>query len=290
MSAADALVRIIPRLDIKGENLVKGIQLEGIRVLGRPSEFARIYYEEGADELLYMDAVASLYGRNSILPLVESTAREVFIPLMVGGGLRSVDDVRAALRAGADKVCLNTAVVERPELVRTLAQKFGSSTIVVSIEAKLTAGGYEVYTHAGRESSGVDVSTWAVQAVELGAGELMVTSIDREGTGRGYDEELTRRIARLVPVPVIACGGAGSAEDVARVIKEGEADAVSLASILHYHTVERLRAEFGASTHALAVRRPAAIQPHSLPQLRASLRQQGVSCRETGPLEATCTN
>ena len=229
-------IRIIPRLEIKGPNLVKGIHFEGLRVLGKPEVFARHYFEAGADELIYVDAVASLYGRNSLLELVERTACETFVPLCVAGGLRTLDDIRDVLRAGADKVALNTAVIADPDLIAKAARKFGSSTIVVSIEAiKHPDGSYEAYTDFGRESSGVEALAWAARAVELGAGELLVTSIDRDGSGRGFDLELTRKIADAVPVPVIAAGGAGKMEDVAMVIGEGRADAVSLASLFHYH-------------------------------------------------------
>ncbi|MCP5372627.1 MAG: imidazole glycerol phosphate synthase subunit HisF [Hyphomicrobiales bacterium] len=234
-------VRIIPRLEIKGPNLVKGIRFEGLRVLGKPEAFARAYYEAGADELIYVDAVASLYGRNSLLHMVERTAREVFVPLTVAGGLRSLDDIRAVLRAGADKVALNTAVVADPDLIRAASRAFGSSTIVVSIEAiRHPDGRYEAYTDFGRESSGVDAFEWADRAVDLGAGELLVTAIDRDGTGTGFDLDLTRRIADAAPVPVIAGGGAGTMDQVARVIAESHADAVSLASILHYHLAATL--------------------------------------------------
>ncbi|MDP2318084.1 MAG: imidazole glycerol phosphate synthase cyclase subunit [Acidobacteriota bacterium] len=229
-------VRIIPRLDIKGPNLVKGIHFEGLRVLGKPENFARYYFEQGADELMYMDAVASLYGRNSLQAIVERTSREVFIPLCVGGGLRTVDDIRTVLRAGADKVSLNTAAIARPELIREASRAFGSSTIVVSIEAiRLPDGTYEACTDYGRQRSGRVAAEWAMQAVELGAGELVVTSIDREGTGAGYDLALTRSIADAVPIPVIAGGGAGSTAHVCAVVQEGHADAVSLASLLHYN-------------------------------------------------------
>lgn len=234
-------IRIIPRLEIKGPNLVKGIHFEGLRVLGKPEAFARHYYEQGADELIYIDAVASLYGRNSLLHMVERTASEIFVPLTVAGGLRSLDDIREVLRAGADKVALNTAVVGNPDLITEAARKFGSSTIVVSIEAIRHADGrYEAYTDFGRESSGVDALDWAQRAVELGAGELLVTSIDKDGTGQGFDLELTQRIAEAVPIPVIAGGGAGSAEHVAQVVEEGAADAVSVASLVHYALVKAL--------------------------------------------------
>jgi len=233
-------VRIIPRLDIKGPNLVKGIHLEGLRVLGKPEDFAHFYYENGADELIYQDAVASLYGRNSLVEIIEKTAKQIFIPLTVGGGLRSVEDIRRVLRAGADKVAINTAAIQHPGLIREAVHAFGSSTIVVSIEAiKNPDGSYEAYVDYGRESTGVDAFEWAAQAVDLGAGELLVTSIDRDGTGKGYDLNLIRKIAETVPVPVISLGGAGTLEHIADVIKEGRTDAVSLASMLHYEFINQ---------------------------------------------------
>ena len=233
-------LRIIPRLDIKGPNLVKGVHLEGLRVLGRPEDFARFYYQNGADELIYQDAVASLYGRNSLLEIIERTASEIFIPLTVGGGLRSVEDIRTVLRAGADKVAINTAAVNTPELIRDAALAFGSSTIVVSIEAiKQANGKYEAYVDYGRESTGVDAVEWASRAADLGAGELLVTSIGQEGTGKGYDLELTRQIAQAVSIPVIALGGAGQLEHIYDVIADGYADAVSLASMLHYEFIHK---------------------------------------------------
>lgn len=281
-------VRIIPRLDIKGPNLVKGIHFEGLRVLGKPERFARYYYENGADELIYMDAVASLYGRNSLLPMVEKTAKEIFIPLTVGGGLRSVDDIREVLRAGADKVSINTAAMARPELVREASRTFGSSTIVVSIEAiRRPDGRFEAYTDFGRECTGVDVLEWACQAVNLGAGELMVTSIDQEGTGKGFELELIRSIAEAVPVPVIACGGAGSIQQVQDVLEKGMADAVCLASMLHYHYVAEHRDETGdysseGNTEFISSGRgPVHIQGTPLPEIKSRLAQQGTDCRWT---------
>lgn len=238
--------RVIPRLDIKGPNLVKGIHLEGLRVLGKPEDFARFYYQNGADELIYQDAVASLYGRNSLVEIIERTASEVFIPLTVGGGLRTVDDIRTVLRAGADKVAINTAAIHRPNFVREAALAFGSSTIVVTIEAiKMPDGSYEAHVDCGRESTGRDAYEWALQAAELGAGELLVTSVDREGTGKGYDLELTRQIAEAVSIPVIALGGAGRLDHVFDVITEGCADAVSLASMLHYNFIHQYLVQEG---------------------------------------------
>ncbi len=279
------LVRIIPRLDIKGPNLVKGVHLEGLRVLGKPERFARYYYEHGADELLFMDVVASLYGRNSLLDIVERTASEVFIPLTVGGGLRSVDDMASVLRAGADKVSLNTAAVRRPDLVTEAAKKFGSSTIVVSVEAiKHRDGSYEAYIDNGREKTGLDAFEWAVRAVELGAGELLVTAIDREGTGEGYDLELTRRISEAVPVPVIACGGAGSLQDVADVFLEGHAQAACLASLLHYCFIQRhpLVDEFDPAinvSHLRAQRGLTRVQDATLAEVKTFISERNLESR-----------
>ena len=279
-------IRIIPKLDIKGPNLVKGIHLEGLRVLGKPEQFARYYYENGADELIYMDAVASLYGRNSLLDIVEKTAREIFIPLTVGGGLRTVDDIRAVLRAGADKVSLNTAAIARPELIREASRAFGSSTIVVSIEAiRRPDNTYEAYVNYGRDKTDIDVFDWAKQAVDLGAGELMVTSIDREGTGKGFDIQLTRNIAETVPVPVIAAGGAGRLEHVSEVINEGRADAVALASLLHYNFIRRYRAtkeDYTAEGNIEFLKKVGGfsiIQDATLPELKTYLVENQLECR-----------
>ncbi len=273
-------VRIIPRLDIKGPNLVKGIHLEGLRVLGKPEAFAEHYSRAGADEILYMDIVASLYERNNILDIVEATSRRTFIPLTVGGGLRSLSDIRDALRAGADKVSLNTAALRRPELVAEAAQQFGSSTILVSIEAKKHAdGSYEAYTDCGRERSGVEVVGWARRVEALGAGEIMITSIDREGTGRGYDCELTRQVSQAVTIPVIACGGAGGPGHVRDVLTEGCADAVSLASMLHYDLIARypdIRGEAGQALPGVF----SCVESRSLPDLRVFLINEGIACRE----------
>jgi cyclase len=278
-------LRIIPRLDIKGGNLVKGIHLEGLRVIGEPARFARHYYEEGADELLYIDIVASLYARSSLLDIIERTAREVFIPLTVGGGLRSIDDIGNALRAGADKIAINTAAVRRPEFIREAAQKFGSSTIVLSIEAmKRPDGSYEAYTDNGRERTGLDVCKWAVQGVELGAGEVLVTSIDREGTGLGFDLELSRRIAESVPVPVIAGGGAANVEHVKAAALCAQVQAVAVASMLHYPFVRRGNERDGPSSSLESrFQRTATIsrkfQNISLRILKRELAEHGILCR-----------
>lgn len=275
--------RLIPRLDIKGPNLVKGIHLEGLRVLGKPERFARHYYEHGADELLFVDAVASLYGRNSLVDIIRRTASEIFIPLTVAGGIRTLDDIRAVLRAGADKVALNTAVVTRPELVSEAARRFGSSTIVVSIEAIKRGAVWEVYTDNGRERTGLDALNWARRAAELGAGELLVTSVDREGTGAGYDLELTRLIADAVPIPVIACGGAGNAAHLVEAIKIGRAQAVAAASILHYHLVRSAPSDDGiaAEINTAHLREGSGfgrVADQSLGEIRSVLREAGIAC------------
>jgi len=280
--------RIIPRLDIKGPNLVKGIHMEGLRVLGKPEHFARHYYEHGADELLYMDAVASLYGRNSLLDIVERTSREIFIPLAVGGGLRSVEDVRGVLRAGADKVSINSEAVRNPDLIRQVAESFGSSTIVVSIEAiRKPDGKYEALIDYGRENSGVDAVEWAQQAESLGAGELIVTSIDQEGTGKGFDLELTRTIAQNASIPVIASGGAGSVDHIRAVIADAKADAVSVASILHYNVARQLQYSddaFADEGNTEFLRKQlnggrADIEDTTLPAIKQHLMQGGIGTR-----------
>jgi cyclase len=233
-------IRIIPRLDIKGSNLVKGVHLEGLRVLGSPEKFAEIYYEEGADEIIYMDVVASLYGRNSLHDIIRRTSKNIFIPLTVGGGLRTIDDIRSVLRAGADKVSINTAAIANPRFISEAAKKFGSSTIIVSIETiKQSDGTYMCFTENGREASGLDALEWAKMAEECGAGEILLTDVDREGTGIGYDCELIKSISSIVSVPVIACGGARVPEDLFLAVTNGEADAVAISSMLHYAFIRR---------------------------------------------------
>lgn len=227
-------LRLIPRLDIKGPNLIKGVHLEGLRVLGDPHEFARRYYEQGADELIYMDIVASLYGRNNLADIVSRTARDVFIPLTVGG-IRSVDDVRALLRAGADKVALNTAAVNRPQLLGEISRAFGAQCVVLSIEAKQVAPGkWEVFTDNGRERTGRDVMEWVAQASELGIGEILVTSVDKEGTRKGFDIPLVTAVMQSTHVPVIASGGMGDMQHLIDLRRQCEVDAVAIADMLHY--------------------------------------------------------
>lgn len=229
-------IRIIPRLDIKGPNLIKGIHLEGLRVVGDPREFAQRYYAEGADELIYMDCVASLYGRNSLKDIVRYTAENIFIPLTVGGGIRSIEDVKDMLRAGADKVAINTAAVKRPDLISEVSRRFGSQCCVVSIEAKKqSSDAWEVYIDNGRERTGLDVIKWVRQVEQLGAGELLVTSVDQEGTKRGFDVNLLQAVTSAVRLPVIGCGGMGSMDHFTEAVRNGGIDALAIANVLHYN-------------------------------------------------------
>lgn len=239
-----AAVRLIARLDIKGSNLIKCVHLEGLRVIGDPHVYARRYYDQGVDELIYMDVVASLYGRSKLPEIVRHAVREVFVPLTVGGGVRTVDDVQDLLRAGADKVAINTAAVKRPDLISEVAQRFGSQCTVLSLEAKEQyPGNWEVYTDCGRERTGIDAIEWVRRGVSLGAGEVLVTSIDREGTRKGFDVELSRAVAASVSVPVIASGGYGEAKHLQEIAGAG-VDAIAIADALHFErtTLPQLRA------------------------------------------------
>ena len=229
------ILRIIARLDIKGANLIKGIHLEGLRIVGDPQVHAEKYYNDGADEIIYMDTVASLYGRNNLLDVVTRATEHVFVPMTVGGGIRSVEDARALLRAGADKVAINTAAVKDPSLVTKISDVWGSSTIVLSIEAKQTAPGkWEAYTDNGRERTGLDVVQWAEQGAQLGAGEIFVTSVDQEGTKNGFDCELISAITKSVDIPVVASGGFGKLEHLKELMQVSKPTGVAIADSLHY--------------------------------------------------------
>ena len=228
--------RIIARLDIKGDNLVKGIHLEGLRVLGKPEEFANYYYESGADELIFMDVVASLYNRNSLHDIVSKVAKNTFIPLTVGGGIRTIDDIRSVFRSGADKVAINTAAIANKEFITEAARIFGSSNIVGSIEAiKQSDGSYLAYTDNAREYTGKEVVNWAKELESLGAGEIMITSVDNEGTGIGYDIELINSVVNNVTIPVISNGGPGKLEHFKEVFEKTNTEAIAVASMLHYN-------------------------------------------------------
>ncbi|MBU6234703.1 MAG: imidazole glycerol phosphate synthase cyclase subunit [Alphaproteobacteria bacterium] len=229
-------IRVIARLDIKGPNLIKGIHLEGLRVIGDPYEYAKKYYQQGADELIYMDSVASLYNRNNLTQFVEKAAKGIFVPMTVGGGVRSVDDAMTLFLVGADKVAINTAAVANKQLISDMANRFGSQAMVLSIEAKSkTSGGWEAMTDNGREHTGLDVVEWAKEAVSLGAGEILLTSIDQEGTQKGFNVDLVRAVAKAVPVPVIASGGMGTLAHASDVVEKGAADAIAVAHMLHYN-------------------------------------------------------
>jgi cyclase len=227
--------RVIARLDIKGSNVIKGIQMEGLRVVGKPADFSRKYYEQGADELLYIDTVATLYGRENMQEIVQQAANEIFIPLTVGGGIRTVSDAKSMLMSGADKIAINSGAIRNPDLITDVARVFGNQCVVLSIEAKKVGPGkWEPYIDNGREPTGLDVVDWCRKAVDLGAGEVLVTSVDRDGTRRGMDIGLVVAVAEAVRVPVIASGGVGDTSHVAALFETTTADAVALAYALHY--------------------------------------------------------
>lgn len=227
--------RFIARLDIKGVNLIKGVQLEGLRVIGNPHDFAKQYYEKGIDEIIYMDSVASLYGRNHLGSIIKEATQDIFVPITVGGGIRSISDVTDILRCGADKVAINTSAVNNPNLINMIANKFGSQCVVLSVEAKkINSNEWEVYTHNGREKTGMNVQDWILKCEELGAGELLLTSIDREGTRKGFDLDLLTLVSSQTKLPIIMSGGMGKLEDVISAYNQG-ADAVAMADFLHFN-------------------------------------------------------
>jgi cyclase len=279
-------VRVIARLDIKGPNLVKGIHLEGLRVLGNPENFAQYYYQQGADELIYQDVVASLYERNSLGDIILKTAKNIFIPLTVGGGIRTIEDITRVLRAGADKVSINTAAIRNPEFIKEASRKFGSSTIVVAIECiKQPDGRYFAFVDNGREETGIEALEWAQKVEELGAGEIMLTSVDREGTGIGYDIALTKLISSNITIPVIAHGGGGNMDHFSKVLAEGGADAIAIASVIHYDAIRKNNIK---SSDSLEGNRSfinsgrtnfSNIQGASINQIKSHLVNSNIECR-----------
>lgn len=250
-----AKIRLCARLDVKGPNLIKGVHLEGLRVIGDPNVFAQKYYDAGVDELIYMDTVASLYGRNNLSDIISHTAQNVFVPITVGGGIRSTTDAKVILRAGADKVAVNTEATKRPELISEIAAHFGSQCMVLGIEAKRIAPGKWVcYTDNGREATEIDVIEWAQRGAELGAGEILLTSVDQEGTGKGFDIDLIKAVTAAVDIPVIASGGMGGIADLTTAIQEGNVRACAMAKVLHYDEL-------------------------SLPDIRNAMRDAGIEVR-----------
>lgn len=251
-------IRIIPRLDVKGPNVVKGIHMEGLRVMDSPVELAKKYFEQGADELIYMDIVASLYERNIDFDLVKAVADELFIPMTVGGGIRTLNDINDALKVGADKVAINTFAVKNPQFLRDAVHVFGSQCIVLCVEAKRSkdfASGWEVYTDGGREHSGKDVVEWVNEALSYEIGEVMLTSVDFDGTKKGYDLELIEAISPNCPVPLVVYGGARDAQSMQDAVEKGVVDGLACASILHYDeaTIGELKEELSSASLPIRV-------------------------------------
>ncbi len=228
-------IRIIARIDVKNEFVIKGIHLEGLRKVGNPNLMACNYYDNGIDEIIFMDAVAAYYDRNSLSDLIKESCKNVFIPITVGGGIRNIDDIKNSLKSGADKVAINTKAVTNPNFISEASEIFGSQCIVSSIEAKfIDDGKWEVYIDNGREPTGKDVLDWAKHVEELGAGEIMLTSIDKEGTKKGFDINLNKIVAQSVSIPIIASGGMGKSTDAVELLKNADIDAIATASVLHY--------------------------------------------------------
>jgi imidazole glycerol-phosphate synthase subunit HisF len=237
-------IRVIARIDVKNEFAIKGIHLEGLRRVGNPNKMALDYYNNGIDEIIFMDAVAAYYDRNSLSELIQRACSDVFIPITVGGGIRTIDDIRNALKSGADKVAINTRAVQNPSFITQSSEVFGSQCIVSSIEAKfISKNRWEVYTDNGREPTGKDVIEWAEHVEELGAGEIMLTSIDKEGTKKGFDVGLYKSVAQSVSIPVIASGGMGKASDAVELLENADIDAIATASVLHYkiETIQEIK-------------------------------------------------
>lgn len=246
--------RVIACLDVDKGRVVKGVRFVDLRDAGDPVELAAFYSEQGADEVVFLDITASVEERDTIIDLAHKTAEQVFIPLTVGGGVRGIDDVRRLLRAGADKVAVNTAAVERPEVISEGALEFGVQCMVVAIDAKRTSDGWEVHTHGGWTPTGIDAVAWATRAVELGAGEILLTSMDRDGTKDGYDLSLLRAVGGSVDVPVIASGGAGELVHFSEAIIEGKADAVLAASVFHFGELSVGQVKDHMSSRGITVR------------------------------------
>jgi len=226
--------RVIARIDIKNNYAIKGIQLEGLRKVGEPNNLAKAYYEDGIDEIVFMDAVAAYYDRNSLAEIIIKATQDIFVPITVGGGIRTVDDIKKALDSGADKVAINTQAIRTPEFITEASRIFGSQCIVGSVEAKKGSHGWEAYIENGREPTGLDVMAWAKRLEALGAGEIMITAVDRDGTKKGFDIDLASQVEQAIGIPLIVSGGAGKAEDILDLLTETNVEALAVASILHY--------------------------------------------------------
>lgn len=248
-------LRLIARLDVKNEFVIKGIHLEGLRKIGNPNELAKKYYESGIDEIVFMDAVASLYGRNNLFHIIEQACKEVFVPIAIGGGIRSIADIEQALKAGADKIVINTQAVKTPEIVAEASRIYGSQCIVASIEAKAKGKNeWEAYVDNGREETGLDAVAWAKQLEDLGAGEIMVTSVDQEGTKKGFDLGLINQVSSTVGIPVIASGGAGSVDHIVDLEKKTSASAAAIASLIHYNVLSTPEIKEGVTAQDIQIR------------------------------------
>jgi cyclase len=233
-------MRVIARIDVKNEYAIKGIHLEGVRKVGDPNELALKYYIEGIDEIVFMDAVASLYDRNNLFKIIKSACAVIFIPVTIGGGIRTLDDIEKALHSGADKVAINTAAIRNPNFIRSASLKYGSQCIVGSIEAKRQTDGWEAYVDNGREKTGVDVLEWARELEQLGAGEILLTSIDQEGTQRGFEINLAKEVNRAVSIPVIVSGGMGQLRHISDLANQTCSSALACAACLHYNKISVL--------------------------------------------------
>jgi cyclase len=239
-------MRIIGRLDIKNSNLIKGVNLEGLRVVGDPNDFALKYYDSGIDELIFMDSVASLYGRNNLDNIIKDATKDIFIPITVGGGIRSIHDAEIIFNSGADKIAINTAAVDDPNLINLLSKKYGSQSIVLSVEAKKKSDFvWEVFTNNGRETTNIDVIDWVKKAEQLGAGEILLTSVDKEGTREGFDLDLINSTCESVNIPIIASGGFGKISHINDLCTKTKCDAISVAHAIHYNkvTIKSIREE-----------------------------------------------
>ncbi len=272
-------IRIIPRLDIKGSNLVKGIRLEGLRVMGLPEIFAKYYYENGADELFFQDVVASLYERNSLTHIIEKVAKEVFIPLTVGGGIRSLDNIYKILRSGADKVSINTAALADPNFIKLASRNFGSSTISVSIEAiKQLDGRYLAFSDNGRNCSNKELLEWSKQIEDLGAGEIILTLVDKEGTGEGYDNKIIEIVSGQIKIPLVIHGGTGRKEHALNLLSKINLSGIAIASMFHYEFLDSI-SNTKVQKNEYDISNIKNIYPCSINQLKTYLSAEGLICR-----------